>query len=112
MTETDWYGPIRDLATQHGWLVHHTRPAMRQSGKWSTPILGHKGYPDFTFVHPVRHLVMFREVKGPRTKVYDEQHQWLDALAAAGADVAIWRLPVDWEQAVSELTFGRGTVMV
>ena len=110
--ETDWYSPIVDLATQHGWLVHHTRPAIRQSGKWSTPIMGHKGYPDFTFVHPQRELLMFREIKGRRTPVDPDQKIWLAALARTGVDVDIWRMPQDWERAVATLTFGRGTVQL
>ena len=108
--ETDWYPGIVDLATQHGWLVHHTRAALRQSGKWSTPIMGRRGYPDFTFCHPARGVVMFREVKGPRTTVDPDQKIWLAGLQTCGVDVDIWRMPKDWERAVTELTFGRGHV--
>ncbi len=83
---------------------------MRQSGKWSTPIMGDKGYPDFTFVHPAEGLVLFREIKGAKTKVEPEQKIWLAALDRSGADVDVWRFPRDWPTAVETLSFGRGTV--
>lgn len=110
--ETDYYPAIIDVAKTWGWLVHHTRAAMRQSGKWSTPIMGHKGYPDFTFVHPAERIILFREIKGAKTTVEGDQKIWLAALDASGADVDIWRMPRDWDLVVATLSFGRGTVQL
>ncbi len=48
-----------------------------------------KGWPDWTIRGP--HGVLFRELKSQRGRVEPEQREWLDALAADGADVGVWR---------------------
>ena len=52
-----------------------------------------KGWPDWTIRGP--RGVLFRELKSQRGRVEPEQREWLDALAAAAADVDVWR-PADW----------------
>lgn len=106
MRETDWYPGLVQLAHQFGWRVNHARAAAGRSGKWSTPIMGHPGYPDFTFAHPSG-VVLFREIKGPRTTVTPDQQIWLDQFTTAGLDAGVWRMPADWPLAVETLSFGR-----
>jgi hypothetical protein len=48
-----------------------------------------KGWPDWTIRGP--RGVLIRELKTQRGKVEPEQQEWLDALAASGADVGVWR---------------------
>ena len=48
-----------------------------------------KGWPDWSIRGP--RGVLFRELKSQRGRVEPEQREWLDALAAAGADVDVWR---------------------
>ena len=48
-----------------------------------------KGWPDWTIRGP--RGVLFRELKSQRGRVEPEQREWLDALAADGADVDVWR---------------------
>ena len=48
-----------------------------------------KGWPDWTIRGP--RGVLFRELKAQRGRVAPEQQEWLDALAASGADVGVWR---------------------
>lgn len=73
---------VIETAKAFGWLVHHARPAMRQSGQWSTPIQGAPGYPDLTMVRGGR--VIFAELKTEVGKVTDWQERWLKELAFAG----------------------------
>ena len=51
-----------------------------------------KGWPDWAIRGP--RGVLFRELKSQRGRVEPEQREWLDALAASGADVDVWR-PAD-----------------
>lgn len=104
--ETSWYGPLTALAHAFGWRVQHSRPAREQSGRWSTPIQGDKGWPDFVFSHPLKGLTLFREIKGPKTSIDPDQRLWLQSLKDSGLDVAVWRMPVDFEVAVRVLSFG------
>ena len=48
-----------------------------------------KGWPDWTIRGP--RGVLFRELKSQRGRVAPEQREWLDALAAAGMNAAVWR---------------------
>jgi len=48
-----------------------------------------KGWCDWTIRGPSG--VLFRELKSQRGRVEPEQQQWLDALAASGADAGVWR---------------------
>jgi hypothetical protein len=48
-----------------------------------------KGWPDWTIRGP--RGVLFRELKSQRGRVTPEQREWLDALAANGMNVGVWR---------------------
>jgi hypothetical protein len=48
-----------------------------------------KGWLDWTIRGP--RGVLFRELKSQRGRVEPEQREWLDALAADGADADVWR---------------------
>jgi hypothetical protein len=48
-----------------------------------------KGWPDWTIRGP--RGVVVRELKSQRGRVTPEQREWLDALAAAGMNVGVWR---------------------
>jgi hypothetical protein len=73
---------VRKLCDDLGLLRYHTHDSRRSP----------RGYPDLTLCGLGG--VAFRELKAQQGKVSREQQVWLDALAAAGADVDVWR-PAD-----------------
>ena len=73
---------VRRLCDDLGLLRYHTHDARRSA----------KGFPDLVVCGPGG--VLFRELKTQRGTVRPEQQQWLDELAAANADVGVWR-PAD-----------------
>lgn len=87
MTEDQLQDSVLALADRTGWLAYHTHDSRR-----SRP-----GFPDLVLVdlRPGRARVLYRELKSQKGKPTPEQRRWLAALAAAGADVGIWR-PSDW----------------
>lgn len=109
MIETDWYPKLVQIAHQFGWLVKHDRTVQAIDGRHLTALMGDGGWPDFVFSHPRRKITIFREIKGAKTKVEDDQKKWLASLAASGLDVDIWRMPDDWPRAVAVLSFGRAS---
>lgn len=97
VTEKEWdaqlFNSKKGLATSLGWrLVYHT---LRSKG--SRP-----GFPDRVLV---RDRVIFAELKTETGKPSDRQHAWLTGLAAAGAEVYLWR-PSDLED-VGRILSGR-----
>lgn len=92
--EADFQRTVIHAAKTHGWLVQHTRPAYRASGKVSTPISGHAGFPDLVLAHPT-HGVAFIELKRDSGRTSVLQLRWIDTLKAAGARVWVAR-PKDW----------------
>lgn len=86
---------IVNHAVAMGWRVMHQRPAMERSGKWSTALQGHKGFPDLVLSAPAVGRVMFVECKSHTGSLEPEQKAWRDTLLAAGADWRLWR-PMDW----------------
>lgn len=88
-TEAECQATLVAAAKRGGWLVHAQRPAMRQSGKWSTAIQGDAGFPDLVCCHPVRGL-LFAELKRKPNKVEPAQQKWLDALSKPhGANIPV-----------------------
>lgn len=85
MTEDELQRAVIELARGLGWLVYHTHDSRRSQA----------GFPDLVLVRGDR--VLYRELKSTAGRIRPEQQVWLDALAAAGADVGVWR-PVDLEQ--------------
>lgn len=87
--EKDWdaqlFNSQRGLAPSLGWsLNYHT---LRSKGSRS-------GFPDRVLI---RERVIFAELKREKTHPTVEQVLWLDGLAAAGAEVYLWR-PSDLEE--------------
>lgn len=103
--ESDWQRTVLDLAEIGGWRAHHALPATR-NGRIATHQLGAPGFPDLVLVHPWRGL-LFLELKSERGRVSEAQDAWITDLAAAGADVRVWR-PSDLTEARHKLV-GRYT---
>lgn len=97
LSEDDFQTRVMDLAKRCGWMVSHTLPAIRQSGRISTPIKGDRGEPDLRLAR--RGVVLFVELKTNTGKVSPDQQKWLDALDGYGA---VWR-PRDWDLVVAAL---------
>lgn len=94
MTEAQLQSIVIELAMLRRWRIHHSRPAIRQSGKWSTPITGHKGLPDLILLRPPR--LLFVELKTEKGSLSPGQIQWAAGLQAVeGIESYVWR-PSDW----------------
>jgi len=90
VTEAEFQRQVVQLAKTLNWLVMHTRPAVNRSGKWSTPIQGHRGFPDLVLSHATRGTI-FAELKAEKGRVSPEQHTWIDTLRASGQEVYVWK---------------------
>jgi len=89
LTEKSWdqqlFASKKGLAITLGWtLVYHT---LRSKGSTS-------GFPDRVLV---RDRVIFAELKTEKGPISDAQRAWLTGLAAAGAEVYLWR-PSDLDE--------------
>jgi hypothetical protein len=102
-THEDWLKTVQEDTFKNqliaelknfGWHVHHCRPAVSQSGKWATPIQGHKGFPDIV---AVRERIIWAELKKVGSYLSAEQKVWRDALIGTGAEYYLWR-PSDWDE--------------
>lgn len=83
MPETVLQINVRQAAKAAGWLYYHTFDSRR-----SDP-----GFPDTVLIRGSR--ILYRELKKQDGRTSPAQREWITALHAAGADVAIWR-PFDW----------------
>jgi hypothetical protein len=104
---------VIELAGFNGWRIAHFRSvktSVRGGGfRYMTPVAADgKGFPDLLLVNPERHVLMFREMKGPYEPLSPEQQNWGDWLTEAGQDWDVWR-PKHWPDIVNTLTFGRGS---
>ncbi len=74
---------VVDIARSCGWLAYHTYDSRRSVA----------GFPDLVLVHAAHGTgrVLFRELKTMKGRVSTAQKRWIDKLAVAGADVAVWR---------------------
>lgn len=89
--EKDFQRTVIDMARVLGWRVHAERAAMRQSGKWSTPIQGDAGFPDLVLAHPQKGVI-FAELKSERGHTTEAQDDWLAVLRTAGQSrVYVWK---------------------
>lgn len=94
MSEAGFQEAVIQLAELTGWRCMHVRAVTDQRGRTRTPTTT-VGWPDVTLWRPDR--LMFRELKTEAGRVTVEQRDVLDSLAAAGADVAVWR-PSQWDE--------------
>jgi len=77
--EKDWQRQVVQLAKQLGWThVFHTFDSRRST----------HGFPDLVLI---RDRVLYLELKREKTKLTDEQRDWLRALRAAGAQAYVAR---------------------
>lgn len=88
--EADAQTTILDLAAWRRWRVAHfhdsrreVKPGVHVGDKLAA------GYPDLTLV---RDRVVFAELKRVGEKPRRDQVEWLDELAAAGAEVYLWTI--------------------
>ena len=80
MSEAEWAKEVKAYARAHGWRVAHMRPVKLASGRWTTPMEGDEGFPDWVFA---RHgKVILAELKTMTGILSREQQLWL--FAAAG----------------------------
>jgi hypothetical protein len=97
-----------ELASTLGYEHLHIRPAMRQSGRWSTPISGGLGvgYPDLSLARPATATRPGRfvlvECKAEDGRLSPPQKRVHDVLRAAGVEVYTWR-PSELESAARVL---------
>lgn len=90
-TERQLQAALKEAAERLGFLVFHA---------WSS-IHSPKGFPDLFLCHPGRRSVGFDgreerpgrclaiEVKGPKGRVSDAQHRWIETLGACGIPAII-----------------------
>jgi hypothetical protein len=81
VTEAQLQDAIRDLAKLRGWLFFHPYDSRR-----STP-----GWPDLFLIHPRTGEIVVAELKSAKGRVSVAQQEWIDAFAAAGVVVHVWR---------------------
>jgi hypothetical protein len=98
VTEKEFSQQVEDLLNLFGWRWCHFRPAQTEYG-WRTALSGYQGFPDYIAVKD--RLIIF-ELKSEKGKVSTYQQEWLDTLAACGAEVYLWR-PGDIERIVEIL---------
>lgn len=84
VTEKQFQEAVQDLATVFGWLAYHTHFSLRSAA----------GFPDLVLVRADR--LVFIELKTEDGRVTVEQAHWMQAIAATGAEVYLFR-PSDWD---------------
>jgi hypothetical protein len=98
LTEDQFQKRVIETAKLYGWKVSHFRAALTRSGRWATPVQGHKGFPDLVLARAGRIIVA--ELKTDKGRVSPEQKEWLAALGEYGR---LWR-PRDWDSVLAELS--------
>jgi len=108
VTEAEFQRTVTEFAQLAGWRVMHHRPtpAGAHRPRWTTATTV-PGWPDLTLFAPGRG-VLYRELKTDAGRLSIDQRQVLAELAAAGADVAVWR-PSDWSEIERTLRPTRAT---
>jgi len=93
VTEKDFSKQVEDLLNLFGWRWCHFRPARTKKG-WRTALSGYPGFLDYIAARD--RLIIF-ELKSENGKIIKDQQEWLDALAACGQEVYLWK-PGDIER--------------
>ena len=91
MTEAELQRTVVEAAHLFGWITYHTHDSRR-----SEP-----GFPDLVLAHPLRG-VKFLECKREKGKLSAGQVQWLETLAAGGADALVVR-PSNLDDIIAQL---------
>jgi hypothetical protein len=92
----------------YGWCGYHPRNSEACRGVHTRHRSDHRcgwGFPDWTFIKPGQ-PPKFRELKTDVGNLTPDQKYWQRLLAAAGADVGVWR-PRMWNQIIAELSTRR-----
>lgn len=105
MTEQQLLDAVIELAGWYGYLIHHDRPA-RTTTSWTTPIQGHRGFPDLLLTHPKTGHIIAAELKSAKGKLSPDQQAWLNALDTE-IYTTIWR-PEHWHNGSIERTLATG----
>lgn len=92
--EADFQRRVIELAQAMGWMVVAFRPAQMRSGKWATPVQGHKGSPDLLLARDG--VVWLWELKSDKGRQNEEQRAWAEAI---GSSYRLLR-PDDWDTIV------------
>lgn len=100
-TEAAFMAQVTQLATLRGWLWVHVRPGMTRDS-WRTPISGPlgKGMADLMLFQPVKHRILFAELKrdaAAKRATPPEQVTFLGLAGEAGAEAFLWE-PGDWDE--------------
>jgi hypothetical protein len=90
MRESQFQNYLVRVAKESGWLVHHTRTARSESGRYLTPIQGHKGFPDLVLVHRLHPIIVFAELKRQGGALKPDQRVWLALLSRCNRTEGIW----------------------
>lgn len=94
-SEREFQDAVIKQAKRLGWKVCHFRPARMQSGKWSTPIQGHKGAPDLFLLRRGRWLHI--ELKAEKGRLSAEQKEWVEeSIGEDGQPSILVFRPRDW----------------
>jgi hypothetical protein len=93
VTEAAWQAQVVQLARTLGYHTYHTHDSRHSAA----------GFPDLVLVRgPRGPRLVFAELKAEHGRVTAAQQQWIDVLAAAGAEAHVWR-PSDWDRVVEVL---------
>lgn len=90
VAESDWQTTVVDTASRGGWMHYHTHDSRHSVA----------GFPDLTLVRVPE--IIYAELKTETGTVSAAQRLWLDALAACGAEVYVWR-PSDFAEVSARL---------
>ena len=90
-SEKSFQAAILRLATLQHWQTYHVFDSRRSAA----------GFPDLWILRAG--VLLVRELKTDTGIVSAAQQDWLDALAACGLDVKVWR-PRDWPEVIATLT--------
>lgn len=91
MSERELLDNVRKMAHLLGWRTYHTHNSQRSESGFTDLVLVKSGEG----TGPFRGRVLFRELKTEAGRLTPPQHEWIEALRRANADVAVWR-PADW----------------